>query len=147
MARHLDRPWVPALRVVSTGIMVVALVTMLASLTFLFQTEPGGPPDTTATRITIFGQEAPARQSRLGQQPLAWVPVAAFGTALVAFGLRAFAEHRQRRIAAEKARLGIFPPPRPSRWDRLARWITAEASEQRQVERTGPTASHRRTDL
>ena len=147
MARHLDRPWVSALRVVSTGIMVVALVTMVVSLAVLFNNEPGGPPDPTATRVTLFGENAPARESRLGRQPLAWVPVAAFGTALLAFGFRVYAERKQHQIDAAKVLLGIFPPPRPSRWERLARWLTGGQPEQPEVERTGPSTSHRRSNL
>ena len=108
MPRNPDRPWVTPLRVISTAVLVSALLTMLVSMTVLFNNEPSGPTGVTMRRA-MFGDPVLARENRLSQQQLAWIPVAAFG---VAFGVRVAGDRKQRQTEAEKARLGIFPPLR-----------------------------------
>jgi len=108
----LDQPWLAALRTAATG--VLAFLTMVVSMLVVF-VAPYEAPNTT-TRTTLFGPTAVAPESRLTQQPVAWVHIGAFGVTLAAFATRLFAEGRQRAIESEMGRRSIFPPPRQSRW-------------------------------
>ncbi len=122
MPRNPDRRWVTPLRMISTAVLISALLTMLVSMAVLFNNKPSGPTGVTMRRAA-FGAPVPARENRLARQPLAWVPVTAFGVALAAFGIRIAGDWKRRRIEVEKARLGIFPPPRQSRWARLTQSV------------------------
>ena len=116
----LAQPWLPLLRWISSGVITLALVAMAVSLIVVVSRPPQEAPPTR----TIFSQDAPAQRSRLEHDPLAWVPLAALGIAALALGARVFADRREARIRVLRARLGLFPPPQPSRWDRVReRWL------------------------
>ena len=106
----LDRPWVGLVRAGSNVLLVTALVTMIVSLIIVVTT----PNEAGTLTITLFGEPAPAHETRLSRQPLAWAPVISLVVGGVALAARAFADRKYMEIRLARAKLGIFPPPQPS---------------------------------